>query len=84
MSSNNINTIDYQNQERNGGDKMRMKLIFELEKPELDIDYRKSLISFIKHSLEEYDKELYNSLYEKGKTTKKTYTFATILNRSQI
>ena len=75
MSSNNINTIDYQNQERNGGDKMRMKLIFELEKPELDIDYRKSLISFIKHSLEEYDK---------GKPTKKTNTCATILNRSQI
>ena len=63
---------------------MRMKLMFELEKPELDIDYRKSLISFIKHSLEEYDKELFNSLYEKGKTTKKTYTFATILNRTQI
>ena len=63
---------------------MRMKLMFELEKPELDIDYRKSLISFIKHSLEEYDKGLFNSLYEKGKTTKKTYTFATILNRAQI
>ena len=31
---------------------MRLKLSFELEKPELDINYRKSLISFIKHSVE--------------------------------
>lgn len=63
---------------------MRLKLSFELEKPELDINYRKSLISFIKHSVEEYDKELFNTLYEKGKTTKKTFTFAPILNHPKF
>lgn len=63
---------------------MRLKLSFELEKPELDINYRKSLISFIKHSIEEYDKELFNTLYEKGKTTKKTFTFAPILNHPKF
>lgn len=37
---------------------MRLKLEFELEKPELDIQYRKSIISFIKHSIQEYDENL--------------------------
>jgi len=63
---------------------MRLKLSFELERSELDINYRKSLISFIKHSIEEYDKELFNTLYGKGKTTKKTFTFAPILNHPQF
>ena len=34
---------------------MRFKLYFELEKPNLSIQYRKSIISFIKHSIQEYD-----------------------------
>lgn len=60
---------------------MRLKLAFELEKPELDIQYRKSLISFIKHSIQEYSIELFEELYGKGKIKKKTYTFAPILNK---
>jgi len=45
---------------------MRLKLDFELEKPELDIDYRRCLISFIKHSIQGYDQNLFEDLYEKG------------------
>lgn len=60
---------------------MRLKLFFELEKPVLGIDYRKSIVSFIKHSLEEYNKELFLELYGEGKTKKKSYTWAAILNK---
>ena len=58
---------------------MRMKLIFELEKPELDIQYRKSIISYFKHSIQEYDENLFQELYGEGKTKKKTYTYSAIL-----
>lgn len=58
---------------------MRLKLFFELENQILGIDYRKSIVSFIKHSLEEYNKELFLDLYGEGKTKKKSYTWAPIL-----
>jgi len=63
---------------------MRLKLDFELEKPELDIDYRRCLISFIKHSIQGYDQNLFEDLYEKGKTRKKTYTYSAILNHPKF
>ncbi len=58
---------------------MRIKLFFNLEKPELDIQYRKSLVSFIKHALEEYDENLYKELYKKGENKMKSFTFAPLL-----
>lgn len=63
---------------------MRLKLTFELEKPKLDIQYRKSLISFIKRAVEEYDEDLFQELYGEGKTKKKTFTWAPILNHPQF
>lgn len=63
---------------------MRLKLEFTLEKPELEIQYRKSIISFIKNSIQEYDQNLFEDLYGKGKTKKKTYTWAPILNHPKF
>lgn len=63
---------------------MRLKLEFTLEKPELDIQYRKSIISFIKHSIQEYDQNLFEDLYEKGKRKKKTFTWSPILNHPKF
>lgn len=63
---------------------MRLKLTFELEKPELDIQYRKSLISFIKHAIEEYNEDLFQELYGEGKTKKKSFTWAPILNHPKF
>lgn len=63
---------------------MRMKLIFELEKPELDIQYRKSIISYFKHSIQEYDENLFQDLYGEGKTKKKTFTWGAILNQPRF
>lgn len=56
---------------------MRLKLQFELENKILDIQYRKSLISFIKHALQEYDNKIYEEIYSDNKM--KTFTFAPIL-----
>lgn len=56
---------------------MRLKLQFELENKTLDIQYRKSIISFIKHALQEYDNKLYEEIYKDNRM--KTFTFAAIL-----
>ncbi len=41
---------------------MRLKLVFALENNKIDIQYRKSIISWIKHSLEDYDENLYKEI----------------------
>ena len=61
---------------------MRFKLYFELEKPNLSIQYRKSIISFIKHSIQEYDELLFDEIYEGNK--KKTFTWAAILSKPKF
>ncbi len=58
---------------------MRFKMYFELEKPKLNIQYRKSIISYIKHALQNYDENLYKEIYEGNNT--KTYTWAPILSK---
>ena len=42
---------------------MRLKLIFQLENNTLDIQYRKSIISWIKHALQSYDENLFQEIY---------------------
>lgn len=61
---------------------MRLKLFFELENNKIDNQYRKSIISWIKHALENYDKNLYQEIYDSNH--KKTFTFATILPKPQF
>lgn len=61
---------------------MRLKLVFELENNRLDIQYRKSIISWIKHALENYDESLYKQIYQNN--NKKTFTFSTILSKPQF
>jgi len=79
----NLNNLEcWLNTIKKGGDRMRLKLDFELEKPELDIDYRRCLISFIKHSIQGYDQNLFEDLYEKGKTRRRhlyIYTISTYI-----
>lgn len=58
---------------------MRLKLIFNLETNILDIQYRKGIISWIKHAIQEYDENLYQEMYQTN--NKKTFTFATILSK---
>lgn len=61
---------------------MRLKLQFELENTTLDIQYRKSIISFIKHAIQEYDESLFKEIYKDN--SMKTFTFAPILPKPQF
>jgi len=61
---------------------MRLKLNFELETNKLNIQYRKSIISYIKHSLQEYDSKLYEEVYNANNM--KTFTFAPILPKAKF
>lgn len=61
---------------------MRFKMYFELEKPKINIQYRKSIISYIKHALQEYDENLYQEIY--ARNSKKTFTWAPILSKPKF
>lgn len=61
---------------------MRLKLIFQLENNTLDIQYRKSIISWIKHALQSYDENLFQEIYNNN--NKKTFTFAPILSNPKF
>lgn len=61
---------------------MRLKLIFQLENNILDIQYRKSIISWIKHALQAYDENLFQEIYNNN--NKKTFTFAPILSNPKF
>lgn len=61
---------------------MRLKLQFELENVTLDIQYRKSIISFIKHAIQEYDENLFKEIYKDNRM--KSFTFSAILPKPQF
>ena len=61
---------------------MRFKMYFELEQPQIDIQYRKSIISYIKHAIQDYDENLYQEIY--ARNSKKTFTWAPILARPKF
>ncbi|WP_231682869.1 CRISPR-associated endoribonuclease Cas6 [Phosphitispora fastidiosa] len=61
---------------------MRMKLLYELQNCTLDLDYRRMLLSFIKKSLEENDKDFFQEMYRKEPKTKQ-FTFSTHLSQAK-
>ena len=63
---------------------MRFKLYFNLENPELPIQYRKSILSFFKFSLSEYNPEFYKKFYNERDTIIKGYTFSTYFKNMKI
>lgn len=58
---------------------MRIKLYFNLENNVIDVQYRKSIISWMKHAVQEYDEKLFEQMYNLNQ--KKTFSLATILPR---
>ena len=56
---------------------MRLKLYFNLENNIIDTQYRKFIISWIKHAVQEDDEALFEQMYDANQ--KKTFSFATIL-----
>ena len=55
---------------------MRFKFLFTLANEKFPIQYRKSIMSFIKMSLQGYDEEAFNNLYHEKDPIVKPYTFA--------
>lgn len=55
---------------------MRFKFLFTLANEKFPIQYRKSIMSFIKMSLENYSEEEFNKLYHAKDPIMKPYTFA--------
>lgn len=63
---------------------MRYKLFFELENKDISIQYRKSVLSFLKKSLSEYDNEIYEKLYHAKDPIIKPYTFSVFFRDSEF
>ena len=55
---------------------MRMKLYFTLENERMPIDYRRSIISFIKLSLSEYSENEFKKYYNQKDNIIKPYAFS--------
>ena len=63
---------------------MRFRLYFDLENELIPIQYRKSILSFIKLSLTQYSEEYYQKLYHQKDTIIKPYTFAVFFRHPQF
>lgn len=63
---------------------MRFKLYFTLDNLQIPIQYRKSIISFFKHSLISYDETYYKKCYNEKDTIIKEYAFSTYYKQAQI
>ena len=63
---------------------MRMKLYFTLENEKMPIDYRRSIISFIKLSLSEYSENEFKKYYNEKDNIVKPYAFSIFFRQPQI
>ena len=63
---------------------MRMKLYFTLENEKMPIDYRRSIISFIKLSLSEYSENEFKKYYNQKDNIIKPYAFSVFFKHPQI
>lgn len=63
---------------------MRIKLYFTLENTKLPIDYRRSIISFIKLSLSEYSENEFEKYYNQKDNIIKPYSFSIFFRQPQI
>lgn len=63
---------------------MRFKLFFVLENEKMPIDYRRSIISFIKLSLSSYEEDYFQKYYHEKDNIVKPYAFSVFFNQPQI
>lgn len=63
---------------------MRFKLYFTLENSQIPIQFRRSIMSFFKHSLMNYDEEYYKKYYNEKDTIIKNYSFSTYFKQKSI
>ena len=59
-----------------GGDVMiQLSLEFQLDKPQLPLEYERLLVSFLKAASKNYSKEMFERLYNKENSIIKSFTF---------
>ncbi len=63
---------------------LRFSILFEIEKREIPIDYRRKFISFLKKIFSDYDKTLYEKFYKDKDSIEKAYTFSVYLGLCQM
>ena len=63
---------------------MRMKLYFILENNKMPIDYRRSIISFIKLSLSEYSEKVFKKYYNQKDNIIKPYAFSVFFRQPEF
>lgn len=63
---------------------MRYKLYFNLENENISLQYRKSILSFIKNALKEYDEKQYKKFYNEKDNIIKPFTFAVFFKDSKF
>ena len=68
----------------NGGEIMRFKMYFTLENTRVPIDYRRSILSFIKLSLSEYSEEFFKKYYNQKDNIVKPYAFSVFFRNPKI
>lgn len=63
---------------------MRFKLYFTLEKPIVSIQYRKGILSFMKHALAEYDIKYFQKYYHEKDPIRKEFSFSIYFKNPKI
>lgn len=63
---------------------MRFKIYFTLENLQVPIQFRRSIMSFFKHSLMNYDEKYYKKYYNEKDTIIKNYSFSTYFKQKSI
>jgi CRISPR-associated endoribonuclease Cas6 len=63
---------------------MRYCLEFELEKNEIPLDYRSTLLSYFKNAFSNYSKEVYEKLYHEENPIIKPFTFSVFLGKADF
>lgn len=63
---------------------MRFKLYFTLENSQMPIQYRKSMISYFKFSLSNYDEKYYKKFYNQKDNIVKPYTYSIYFKNPKI
>lgn len=63
---------------------MRFKLVFDLENENMSINYRTSILSYIKKSLEDYNEEEYRRFYKERDPIMKPFTWSVFFKESEF
>lgn len=63
---------------------MRFKLVFDLENENMLINYRTSILSYIKKSLEDYSEEEYKRFYKERDPIMKPFTWSVFFKESEF